>query len=87
MSNSGLTSQILQNQSILGGYSMPSLDTNVDAIRNGMVSNTNNTDNSITQPINMNVQIVNEKGAEQFTKQKLFKAMDEWQRESGRKYR
>jgi len=82
----GIISQLSNQYANSNNYSLPSL---VGTNLNGIGSNiTNTSSNSTTsQSISMPVTIVNEKGSESFTEQKLYKAIDKWQKEQGRKYK
>lgn len=82
----GLISQLSSQYGNLGNYTMPSLGTDLNSLTNG-VTNNNSTNNTNNSPISMSVSIINEKGSETFTEQKLFKAMNKWQREQGRTFR
>lgn len=82
----GLLTQLSNQYSKLGNYTMPSLGTDLNSLTNG-VTNNSNTNNTNSQSITMPVTIINEKGAEQFTEQKLYKTMDKWQKEQGRRYK
>ena len=81
-----IVSQLSNQYGNLGNYTMPSLGTNLNDLTNGVTNNNSNI-NTNNSPISMPVTIINEKGSEQFTEQKLFKSMNKWQREQGRTYR
>lgn len=85
--NSGsILSQLSLQMSSSNNYINPMVGTDLNNITNGVINN-NSTNNTNASTIHMPVTIVNEKGAEQFTEQKLYKAMDKWQKEQGRRYR
>jgi hypothetical protein len=70
----GLLSQLSSQYSDFNGYTIPTIGTDLNSITSG-VTNNNSTDNSNYAPVNMNVNIVNQKGAEAITEQKLEKMM------------
>jgi hypothetical protein len=81
----GLITQLASSYANPNNFTPFALGTDLNGLTNGITNNT--TDNSISQPISMDVKIINEKGAEPYTDQKLFKAMDRWQREQSRRFR
>lgn len=87
MNSGALISQLSSQQANPSSYSYPSLvGTNLNGIANN-VTNNSNTNSSTSQLITMPVTIVNEKGSEAFTEQKLYKAMDKWQKDQGRRFK
>jgi hypothetical protein len=76
LSNSRLITQLSQGYSNLGTYMIPTTGTELSNLSNNIVNTNSNTNNSSYTPVQMNVNIVNEKGSEAITHQQLEKMMD-----------
>jgi hypothetical protein len=82
----GLLSQLSSQYSNFNGYTIPTIGTDLNSITSG-VTNNNSTDNSNYAPVNMSVNIVNQKGSEEVTYQKLEKMMNKVYQNQARKYK